>query len=84
MANQKNFPKINSYLEIGFDKIKYMVLPSISLKRICHHTKITEIRPKISIIEIPKSIIIFSVCPKDNEARAKLKIMSNIQKKTIR
>lgn len=58
--NQKNFHKINSYLFIGFDRIKKIVFHSISLNNNWLPTNKTQTSQKISIIAIPKSTIILS------------------------
>jgi hypothetical protein len=55
--NQRNFHIINSYLFIGFDKIKNIVFHSISLKRSCDQTNKIHINQKISIIDNQKSTI---------------------------
>lgn len=60
VTNQKpkNLPKMNSYLLIGLLKIKN-VFHSISLNNNWLHTNKTHTNQNISIIEIPKSVIIF-------------------------
>lgn len=80
----RNFPIIKSYLFIGLDNIRYIVFHSISLKSNWLQIKTTEISQKISIIDNPKSSTIFSVCPNDNEAKARLKIINKIAKNIIR
>lgn len=55
--NPKNFHKINSYLFIGFDKIRKIVFHSISLNKSWLHTNKTQTKPNISIIAIQKSVI---------------------------
>lgn len=56
--NQTNFQIINSYLFIGFDKIKNIVFPSISLNKSWLQTKSTLTNQNISIIASQKSTII--------------------------
>lgn len=55
--NPKNFHRINSYLLIGFESIKKIVFPSISLNKSWLQTNKTHINQKISIIAIPKSVM---------------------------
>jgi hypothetical protein len=55
--NQRNFQTINSYLFIGFDKIKNIVFPSISLNKSWLQTNKTLTNQKISIIASQKSTI---------------------------
>ncbi len=59
LENPKNFPKINSYLLIGFDKIRKIVFHSISLNKSWLHTNKTPTKPNISIIAIQKSVTTF-------------------------
>lgn len=56
--NQKNLPKINSYLWIGLLSIKNIVFHSISLNNSCDQTKSTHTNQNISIIANQKSTII--------------------------
>ncbi len=70
--NPKNFQRINSYLPIGFDRIRKIVFPSTSLNKSWLQTNKTPINQNISIIDNPKSTIILlssqSVnCPKTRE-----------------
>gem|GEM_PF-5255365 len=58
--NHKNFQRINSYLLIGFERMRNIVFHSISLYRSCVPVKSTPTRPNISIIASPKSTIILS------------------------
>ena len=53
----KNFPSTNSYLAIGFERIRNMVFHSISLKSSWLPTNKTQIIPKTSIIASPKLVI---------------------------
>lgn len=82
--NQINFQIINSYLFIGFDNIKNIVFPSISLNKSWLQTKSTLKNQKISIIASQKSTIILSSSqivsfPKETE-----KTIKTSAKKTIR
>ena len=55
--NQKNFQRMNSYLFIGLDKIKKIVIHSISLNKSWEPTNNTHTNQKISIIDNQKSTI---------------------------
>jgi hypothetical protein len=61
--NHRNFQRINSYLFIGFDKIRKIVFHSISLNSSCVPVNSTHTSPKTSIIASPKSTIILSSSP---------------------
>lgn len=86
--NHKNFHKINSYLFIGFESIKNIVLPSISLKSNWLHTNKTHISQNISIIAIQKSRITFWLShivslPKAREKTIKTKAKNIIKYKNL-
>ena len=59
----RNFHRINSYLFIGFERIRNIVFPSISLNKSWLQTNNTQISQKISIIASPKSTIILLSSP---------------------
>jgi len=61
--NPKNFPRIKSCLLIGFESMRKIVFPSISLNSNWLPTKSTQISPKISIIPRPKSTTTLSDSP---------------------
>ncbi len=63
--------------------MRYIVRPSISLKRICHPTKITAISPPISIMESQKSTISRLDSPSERLASTKEKPMSTQAKKRM-
>jgi hypothetical protein len=82
-VNHINLPRINSYLSIGFDKIRKIVFHSTSLNRSWLQTNITHINQKISIIANQKSTIIFSAfpsvsCPRDIEKIININQKNNI------
>ena len=84
----RNLPKINSYLCIGLESIKNIVLPSTSLKRSWDHTKSTHTSPKNSIIARPKSTMIFESSqivsfPSDIENNIKAKAKNIIKYKNL-
>ena len=86
--NQKNLPKINSYLLIGLLKIKKIVFHSISLNSNCDHTNNTDTNQKISIIDNQKSTIILLSsqivsCPKATEKTMNTKAKNNIKYKNL-
>ena len=82
--NQKNFQSINSYLFIGLESIKNIVLPSISLKRSWLQTNKTPTIQKISIIDNQKSTIILSSSHIVNFQRDIEKIIKTKAKKSIK
>jgi hypothetical protein len=59
-----NFPRIIVPRRIGFESMRYMVLPSISRAIILHPIKRTIARPVISIKEKPKSKSMRRVSPR--------------------
>ena len=61
--NPRNFHIINSYLLMGFDNIRKMVFPSISLKSNWLPTNKTHSNEKISIIASQKSVTTFVSSP---------------------
>jgi hypothetical protein len=84
----KNFPNINSYLLIGFDKIRKIVFHSTSLKSNWLQTNKTQIIQKISIIAKPKSTITFESsqivsCPKEREKIIKTNAKNKIKYKNL-
>jgi hypothetical protein len=81
--NHKIFPKINSYLLIGLDKIKKIVFQSTSLKSNWLQTNNTQSNQKISIIDKPKSTIILLFCHIVNFHRSIEKIIKTKEKNTI-
>lgn len=80
----KNFQSKKSWRLIGFESMRKIVFPSISLNKSWLPTKSTPIIPKISIIPSPKSTITLSDSPivkvpntmeKPMNTKAKNKIM---------
>lgn len=82
--NPKNFQIINSYLLIGFDKIKKIVFPSISLKSNWLHTNKTLKNQNISIIASQKSTIILLSSQIVNFHKETEKIIKTKAKKIIK
>jgi hypothetical protein len=81
--NQENFPKINSHLSIGFERIKNIVFPSISLKRSWLQTKSTQMSQNTSIIASPKSTITLFASPIVSCPRARENTINTNAKNTI-
>lgn len=80
----KNFPRIKSCLLIGFERIRKIVFPSISLNKSWLHTNSTPISQNTSIIARPKSTIIFSHCPIVSWLNAREKIIKTKAKNKMR
>ena len=83
IENHKILPSINSYLFIGFDKIKKIVFHSTSLKSNWLQINSTQINQNISIIESQKSTIILEFSQIVNFPSKMEKIMKINEKKTI-
>lgn len=82
-VNQRNFPRIKSHLLIGFERIRKIVFPSISLNSSWLQTNSTVISPNISIIASQKSTITLLFSHRDNCPSAIEKRVKIIAKKTI-
>ncbi len=82
--NQKNFQIINSYLLIGFDKIKNIVFHSISLNSNWLHTNKTLKNQNISIIASQKSTTTLLSSQIVNFHKEIEKIINTKAKKTIK
>lgn len=78
-----NFQRINSERLIGFESIKNIVFPSISLNKSWLQINKTHISPNTSIIESPKSTMIFSSSPSVSFHKAREKAINTIAKNTI-
>ena len=74
--NPRIFPKINSYLLIGFERIKNIVFHSTSLNKSWLHTNKTHRSQKTSIIASQKSTIILLL----SQIVSFPKVMENIMK----
>ena len=82
--NHTNFHTINSYLLIGFDKIKNIVFHSISLNNNWLHTNKTLRNQNISIIASQKSTTILLSSQIVNFHKESEKIINTKAKKTIK